>query len=346
MINRLSIKNYKSIKDITLNTKRVNVFIGEHNSGKSNILEAMSWLSLNMLEPSRFQQVFRFKTANDFFYDGDISRPIDVITDDLCLRIQYARTDHNAILNYFDGVLYDASSDVESIMQQIRRTGSANNFNSFILKFDGNPSAINGELTSKFKTYVFKRVDRFYNGLVPFLNPPFGDNIPSLLVSNVRYKELISSIFKEKGFRLILKPVQVEMEIAKEVNDELYVYPYETISETLQRIVFYTLAIETNKNSILIFDEPESNTFPMYTKQMAEMIALDSSNQYFIATHNPYLLGSIISKTPSSELAVFVTKMDNYSTMVSEVSEANLSMLLSSGIDFFFNLNKLTDTDE
>ena len=49
MISNLEIKNYKSINQMELNCSRINVFIGEPNSGKSNILEALdlsflSWM--------------------------------------------------------------------------------------------------------------------------------------------------------------------------------------------------------------------------------------------------------------------------------------------------------------
>lgn len=133
----------------------------------------------------------------------------------------------------------------------------------------------------------------------------------------------------------------MDLNMAKDVDDELYAYPYTAISETMQRIVFYMLAIETNKNSVVVMDEPESNTFPMYTKQLAELIALDDSNQYFLATHNPYLLNSLIAKGPSKDIAVFVVSMEKYKTAVKEVSEEKLSNILDKGVDVYFNLDKI-----
>lgn len=44
MISTLSIHNYKSIESLDLSLGRVNVFIGENGSGKSNILEAIAFL--------------------------------------------------------------------------------------------------------------------------------------------------------------------------------------------------------------------------------------------------------------------------------------------------------------
>jgi AAA15 family ATPase/GTPase len=42
MIRELTIKNYKSILDHTMELGRINVFIGENGCGKTNILEALA----------------------------------------------------------------------------------------------------------------------------------------------------------------------------------------------------------------------------------------------------------------------------------------------------------------
>lgn len=44
MLTSLSIKNYKSIVDLTLELGRINVFIGENGCGKTNLLEALAML--------------------------------------------------------------------------------------------------------------------------------------------------------------------------------------------------------------------------------------------------------------------------------------------------------------
>lgn len=50
MITELSIKNFKSIKELQIPCKKLNVFIGEPNSGKSNIIEALSLQSQNIID--------------------------------------------------------------------------------------------------------------------------------------------------------------------------------------------------------------------------------------------------------------------------------------------------------
>ncbi len=346
MIKKLSISNYKSIQHLEIDTRRVNIFIGEHNSGKSNILEALTWFSVGTLDRSVFPDVFRFKNSSDFFYDFDVSNPAEIKTDELCLGIKYAKNANGTLRNQFEGLIYpsESISNFVELTDLFNLHNKLSNYFAFTLSYDGTLEPISGaSLQTPFRTYIFKRLKAFQDNFRPYLNPPFGDNIPSLLISNKSYQEVVRGLFKSKGFRLMLKPAEGDISMAKDVNDELYAYPYQSISETIQRMVFYQLAIESNKNSTLVLDEPESNTFPMYTKQLAELIAADGDNQYFIATHNPYLLSSLVSKTPINEISVFVTKMDQYKTSVKKIKDGRLSQLLDSGIDFYFNLDKLTE---
>jgi AAA15 family ATPase/GTPase len=42
MIEKVKIENYKSVAELELELGRINVFIGENGSGKTNILEAIA----------------------------------------------------------------------------------------------------------------------------------------------------------------------------------------------------------------------------------------------------------------------------------------------------------------
>jgi hypothetical protein len=67
--------------------------------------------------------------------------------------------------------------------------------------------------------------------------------VPGILQSNKEWKQLESDFFKARGFRLIAKPIENEIEIAKKVDGDLYSFPYVTISETMQGFVFLLLAL-------------------------------------------------------------------------------------------------------
>ena len=69
MIENIRISNYKSIKEMSFEPKRINLFIGENGAGKSNILESLAIFSAatsNML-------------SNEFLSSRGI-RPIDPLT--------------------------------------------------------------------------------------------------------------------------------------------------------------------------------------------------------------------------------------------------------------------------
>ena len=71
-LNWVEIKNFKSIKELRLDCKRVNVFIGKPNVGKSNILEGLGLLGARY-ERSNIHGELRF-VINKFgilFYEND-----------------------------------------------------------------------------------------------------------------------------------------------------------------------------------------------------------------------------------------------------------------------------------
>jgi AAA15 family ATPase/GTPase len=72
MIEQLDIKNFKSIKDLNFPCKKLNIFIGEPNSGKSNIIEALSLQSQSALDQYLNKEMFRYNSIGDMFYDFNI----------------------------------------------------------------------------------------------------------------------------------------------------------------------------------------------------------------------------------------------------------------------------------
>jgi len=75
MIENLRIWNFKSIRDLNLKCSRINVFIGEPNTGKSNILEALGMLSF-LGHGGGLKDFIRFETMPDIFYNKSIEDPI------------------------------------------------------------------------------------------------------------------------------------------------------------------------------------------------------------------------------------------------------------------------------
>ena len=325
MIPHLTIKNYKSIKDLDFTCKKLNVFVGEPNSGKSNIIEALALQSQGAIGSELNKDMFRYKTIGDLFYDFNINNSISVNSGFRITSLTYAVRDNGAPENQFHFLLGDEKDNTHPLM--IAHDGK--------VMFNGNQGVTNVHL------YEYKRLTTFANGYISHLSPPFGDNLPSLLLSNSEYKKWVSDFLKSKGLKLTLKPSENEIMVSKLVDDEIYSYNYFSISETLQRIIFYIIALRSNKDSIILFDEPESNTFPFYTKFLAENIALDETNQFFLTTHNPYLLLSLIEKSKEKDINICIVQMKNYQTIISVLNSEQITEVLDLNSDVFFNFEKI-----
>ena len=124
-------------------------------------------------------------------------------------------------------------------------------------------------------------------------------------------------------------------------------HPYALISDTFQRLIFYMAAVDTNKHSILLFEEPEVKSFPFYSKFLAERIAYDqNNNQYFLSTHNPYFLLSLLEKSKIDDIGVFITYTENYRTKIRELTKEERAEVLEHGIDVFFNILRYLEGSE
>jgi predicted ATPase len=201
---------------------------------------------------------------------------------------------------------------------------------------------------SPFKFYRFKLLKEFKRHEVSFLLPPSGENLLSILLTNKDAREIAGNVFSEHGFKVVLESNENKIKIQKDFEGVIGIvssYPYSLASDTLQRIVFYLAAIDTNKNSILIFEEPEVHSFPYYTKFLGERIALNESNQYFITTHNPYLLFSILGKVHKNEIAIFVTYFENYQTRAKLLTQQDLTKVFDLNSSVFFNLSKFVEEE-
>lgn len=320
MIKNLEIKNFKSIKYLKLDCKRVNIFIGKPNTGKSNILESVGVFSLSY---GNLKDYVRFENMTNLFYDHDLGEKIEMTNDDIYCEIKFEN-------GRFIGKGGDKDNKV---------------FN-FDFNFDyvGSGSSGRGGV-SPFKFYRFEVMNTFRRQDSNFLLPPKGENLLFILQSNKSLRKLAADMFSEYGLRIVLKPQESKIEVQKEIEDVIISYPYSMVSDTLQRIVFYLVAIETNKDSTIIFEEPEAHAFPYYTKYLAERIALDKTNQYFISTHNPYFLSSVLEKTPKDDIGIFITYFKDYQTKVRPFTEEEMPEILDLNMDVFFNLDRFLNAE-
>ena len=322
MIKNVSIRNFKSIKKLDFKAKRVNVFIGEPNTGKSNILEALGMFSLGY-SGSTGDVPIRYQETSNLLYDNETSLAEET----------WVKADQYSYKLRGDYML-------EVFMKEDENEREVFEFN--LHKKEGSPRHPNIPI----KFYQFKVLETYqaYHDS-RFLIPPHGNNLFDVLMNNKLLKSLVSGLFREKGYRLGLRLKDKEIEMTKEIEDVLYTYPYTTLSDTLQRVIFYWAIIETNKNSTILLEEPESHMSAVYVRDIADRIAHDVDNQYILVTHNPYFLVPLIEKTKLSDLNIFVTYLEDYQTRLKRLTRDDISELTDMDTDVFFNLDKFFEVE-
>jgi AAA15 family ATPase/GTPase len=322
-IHKLQIKNFKSIKELDLDCTRVNVFIGEPNAGKSNMLEVLGLLcSVSHSTPA---DIVRYESPSNIFYDDLVEEPVVVsgLADNPKSNKSRFQLTLSFSHNQFYGKLdYDPWSG-EVLTGDYTKLWSRKQPNAFgFVKF-----------------YRYKPLETFPAMEADSLNPPHGDNLFSLMKSRKEVRNLTVQLLGRYGLKPSLRMKELKIEASKQQDELLFTYPYVTISDTLKHMLFHLTAMVTNTDATIVFEEPESNSFPFYSKDLAERIGLDKrNNQYFITTHNPYFLESVIEKTPEDDLSVNLTYYSDYRTHIKRLEKADISELLDA--DPFFSLDR------
>jgi hypothetical protein len=324
MITKLSISNFKSIRQLDIDCKKINLFIGEPNTGKSNILEALallSWCARSHEGP--LDEYVRLQLMQNLFYDQLLDNEIRVF-----LSASPGKPDTKLYVRFRSDSFELLSQPTAGAFARVNYQGGLSSGNEYLE-------------TADVKFFRFKSLPRYNDGTPVGLKPPRGMNLFSVVFSSAVLRETVKEFFRKYGLKLVLKPQERVFELQKQTDDLVFSFPYALTSDTLQRVIFYTVAMVSNKDSVLVFEEPESNAFPYYTKYLGERIALDETNQFFIATHNPYLLSAIIEKGRREDVQVFITYFKDYQTKVKPLTPDEVTELMEA--DPFFNLDRFVE---
>ena len=328
MIHKLSIRNFKSIRELDLDCRRVNVLIGEPNAGKTNILEALGlWCPGVWADLKTICRLDRF---------------IDIVHEHLANQTTLVRLDDNVV----SLMLIDKPSRLRLDFNE----GESNPFKaSYTVKIDEEGKAdeygpahepVGINIGTQYFVFNPDLPQEGYE--TEGLEPPYGANLAAFLATDKQARIMFSSFFEGQRYRPTIDRSRNTVFLAHEEDGTLVTLPFKAASETVRRMLFFHLAIQTSNDAILVFDEPEAHSFPPYTKTLAERIALDDrGNQFFLTTHSPYMLDSLLSKTPASDLNVILCRMENFETKAYPMNQDQIDQIKEWSMDAFFNFDRL-----
>lgn len=326
-IKYLNIHNFKSIANLRLeDCRRINLFIGYPNVGKSNVMEALGLSNILFLnEGENLKKIIRVENKNDLFYDlsdktCSIETNIETVKLNSELQFKIFRETYDEILCQFSKQL-----DLEY-----------NNFEPHGEFYDCSDISI-------VLRYVFNLKTEWNSIGDEFLLPPFGENIIDTLSESDNVSEINAWIKQElakNGLEYLLDIVSSSFKVQQRLSDnKIKQLPYSSISDTLQRVIFYKTAIASNKNSVLLFEEPEAHAFPPYIKNITQDIIDAKTNQFFIVTHSPFIVNDFLEYADlRKEVAIYLFDFKNNQTTVKRLSDEEIDEVYNYGIDLFFNI--------
>ncbi len=345
-IKTLRIENFKSIKEMDLECSRINVFVGKPNVGKSNILEALGMygLGFNSLDSKTFlSDIVRYEELQDIFHFENSDKPMTVssnlghlrafLKNPDCLTFFYGKDDE--MLNWQNGNI-DSFYDNEN----------AAHFNVISNAKDAHRDEAISAL-SKLKLvrkYTFAQLNGTQKANGFSLIPPYGKNLVSVIKTNKALREEIGQAIKAHELEFVINMSHDEVKIQRKVIDGMtYTLPYRLTASTFQRMIFHYAAVLSNKNSVLLFEEPESHAYPPYVSDLAYKIIDSETNQFFITTHSPYILTTLMENVPMEDLSIFVITYKDYKSRVHKLNDQDFSDIFNNGVDLFFNLRWFDD---
>ena len=326
----LYVKNFKSVENLRVELNRINVFIGEPATGKSNILECiglLSFLYLNSIGvPLPLNYFVRLRDLADMFFVRDTTRSISIelVIPNKRISVQISRRDGNYYLS------------VNNKNMRVRR-----DYRGFFV-LDGEPEFESVPIYYyNFSMYGVPPKKIFEKAEV--LLPPNGINLLHVIREHGKLREIIGDFLRDRGLELLLKMGTGELVIQGRIGSIVFEVPLWLVSDSLLRL-FVILAIKhMYSQAIFALEEPESKSYPYYTKILAEQIALDRKNTYVISTHNPYFLYSLLEKTGQEEISIFLTRIRNSRTVVQKLREEHIRKIIEGEIDPFISVEDLLD---
>lgn len=342
VIRRLSISRFKSIKSLSIPCRKVNVFIGGPDTGKTNLLEALYVLS-NLGWPRRL--AFSLRLRQDVGFDALFYRQFFDEAIEVSAELDAPLTGLNNAAAATVRLSVDGQS--RSVRLDVPCPGGGTQFpgrgTQFHLGFDQGAHVAAFDFV-RYYLYGSSEQWRYETGGhrgAELVTPPHGENLVYIARHNARVYEFFRDMLADLNWKVQFDQAQKTFRLAEVREAEILNYNLDLLSDSLKRLLFYGAILLTSSEAVIVLDEPDVFAFPPYPKTLGEMIAADDSNQFFLTTHNPYFLAGLIEKTKTDDLALFVCDRDPDGATGAKLLERDeVARVIEFGASVFFNLDQ------
>ncbi|MVM35083.1 AAA family ATPase [Spirosoma sp. HMF4905] len=311
MLKRVSIQNFKSLKDVTLDLQKVNLLIGPNNSGKTNFLKALEYMdkdNTNQQEQDYKRLIFRLSEGEsisiDLYYDHIKDYDVEII-----FSCQISSSEN-----------IERSRDI--IQHNQRSKGTTLHYNPEELKAKIRPVIIYKPDTNKLDKpspvgrgdasviadasnliAFFDRIRDEYPATFAQIKIDLAKCVPEFTEINFQNVESTPELVKQFGDKTF-KRIGLTNERQKTI------YWADELSEgTLYFIALLCIINQPNPPKLLLLEEPEKGIHPRRIREVMDFIfrlADEKDIQIILTTHNE----NVLNEFTSMPEAVFVFSKD------------------------------------
>ncbi len=345
MIDYIEIKGYKSIKNLELELKPINILIGSNGVGKSNFVSFFKLV--NAIFNLKFQKFLLEENADDLLYFGRRT------TENLFGKLIFDSGNENNNAYYFDliqtkegGMYFSKEASGFNVRRDNLLNGYKSGYNLEESNIPKSDSYRNKYLKEHLKniqvfhfhdtsptSYLRKKCDINDN---QYLKQD-GRNLPAFLyLLKVNHPIIFNRIEKTIQSvapyidKFILEPRrlnknEIELRWVDNGDAESNFSVYQLSDGTLRFIALATLLMQPGPPSVVIIDEPELGLHPFAIGKLAGMIqAASSKSQIIVATQSP----SLISKFKPEDVVVIDKNIEENQTVFNRLSADDLQVWL------------------
>jgi len=333
-IRKIVVKNYKLLKNIVIEfNSKINIFVGDNDTGKSTILEALSILTTGKLNGYAFNRQLKANLFNKDIreqYIKDVSEGLKPQPPQIILEAyfdgdsEFKGSDNELSENTVGlRVVVDILESNTEIYKQMLANGEIKNipielYDVSYRYFSGAPVSFR---SSPFKSVFIDTTRKEYVGLVDhFVSDSIADNLTEEELINlaVAYKASRRQFYNHDAVKKlneavkespVIKGRSVSFDLREDdvdawkkqmsvVVDDI---PFEHIGFGTQNIIKIELALRNAEEqaNVVLVEEPENNLAFSNMAHLVKHIVNSTGKQVFISTHSSYIankldLGNVI----------------------------------------------------
>jgi hypothetical protein len=331
VIKKLLIKNFKSVKELTIELNpKINIFVGENDSGKSTILEALSIITTGRLHFYPFERqikanLFNADTRREYIKEiaeGKNPEPPKIIIeayldDDIDPKISGKNNEQRENVPGIRMVV-EMDREYSEVYKQMLSLNSVYDIPVELYKVSYNYFSGSEKVIFRFsplKSVFIDAAHKDYSYMVDkFINTSINDILDqqdkielSREYRNARYKfkevEQVKKLNKEVAEKNKFDNRKVSIDLNETRVDswieQMTVVvedtPFEYVGFGTQNTIKSELALENSadKINIILMEEPENNLSYTNMAKLIERVEATAGKQIFIATHSSYVANKL-----------------------------------------------------